>query len=59
MGQPINQAVLDSGASQTVCGKEWYQRLLDSLGEEQLIQITESPSSKVFKFGVGSLKALK
>ena len=59
VGQTINQAVLDCGASQTVCGTEWYQCYLDSLGDEQLNQITESPSSTVFKFGVGSLKALK
>ena len=59
VGQTINQAVLDCGASQTACGTEWYQCYLDSLGDEQLNQITESPSSTVFKFGVGSLKALK
>ena len=59
VGQTINQAVLDCGASQTVCGTEWYKCYLDSLGDEQLNQITESPSSTVFKFGVGSLKALK
>ena len=57
VGQTINQAVLDCGASQTVCGTEWYQCYLDSLGDEQLNQITESPSSTVFKFGVGSLKS--
>ena len=59
VGQTINQTVLDCGASQTVWGTEWYQCYLNSLGDEQLNQITESPSSTVFKFGVGSLKALK
>ena len=48
VGQTINQTVLDCGASQTVCGTEWYQCYLDSLGDEQLNQITESPSSTVY-----------
>ena len=59
VGLTINKAVLHCDASNTVCGTEWYQCYLDSLEDEQLRQITESPSSKVFKFGVGSLKVLK
>ena len=51
--------LFDQTILQTPHATEWYQCYLDSLGDEQLNQITESPSSTVFKFGVGSLKALK
>ena len=59
VGQTVNHAVLDCGASQTVCGKEWFQCYVDSLDENELNKISEKPSSMVFKFGVGSMKAWK
>ena len=52
VGEAINQAVLDCGASQTVCGTEWYKCFLESLED-----VEEYNSNTIFKFGVGKLKA--
>ncbi|KAL5262651.1 hypothetical protein ACHWQZ_G008148 [Mnemiopsis leidyi] len=59
LGETINKAVLDSGASRTVCGKEWYDCYVDSLSQETKAGLKELPSNTVFKFGVGKLKADK
>ena len=57
VGEAINQAVLDCGASQTVCGTEWYKCFLESLGDDALEDVEEYNSNNIFKFGVGKLKA--
>ena len=59
VGETVNKAVLDCGASKTVCGKEWLQCYMDSLNEKTRSQIKEFTSDILFKFGVGKLKALK
>ena len=59
LGDTINKAVLDSGASRTVCGKEWYDRYVDSLSQETRAGLKELPSDTIFRFGVGKLKADK
>ena len=57
--ETINKAVLDSGASRTVCGKEWYDCYVDSLSQETRAGLKELPSDTIFRFGVGKLKADK
>lgn len=59
VGETVNKAILDSGASQTVCGLEWYQCYIDSLDEKERNEVKESDSMVTFKFGVGKLEALK
>ena len=59
MDETINQAVLDCGASRTVCGTEWYTVYLDSLPERVREQVTEYPSDTMFRFGVGTMRASK
>ena len=55
--ETVNHAVLDCGASKTVCALEWYSYFRDSLTEEQLKKSKEYPSETIFKFGIGKLKA--
>ena len=57
--ETINKAVLDCGASRTVCGTEWYTIYLDSLPEKVRKAITERSSDTMFKFGVGMMRASK
>ena len=59
LGETINKAVLDSGASKTVCGLEWYNCYRDSLDENLMKELKEYPSETIFRFGVGKLKASK
>ena len=51
----FNCALIDCGASKTVCGKAWFDVLIESLSEEQQNQVRKSkkPSLKTFKFGNG------
>ena len=48
-GETINCAVLDSGCSQTICGKNWLSCFQGSLDEDT--QIAEKASKLTFKFG--------
>lgn len=58
VGETLNCAVLDSGCSQTVCGKNWLKCFQESLEDEA--NITAKPSSATFKFGNGGpVKSLK
>lgn len=57
VGETVNKAILDSGASETVCGREWYTCFVDSLDKDNKSSVQEYPSSTVFKFGVGKLQA--
>ena len=59
VGETVNKAVLDSGASKTVCGLEWYKCYIDSLDEQKRREVVEYPSETIFRFGVGKLKAIK
>ena len=45
--------VLDSGATNTVYGKVWFDEYLKSLPSEQQSKITYTTSSKPFRFGDG------
>ena len=46
-------AVIDCGASQTVCGKTWYMCYLETLDKVSRDAIVTKPSDNSFKFGDG------
>ena len=53
-------AVIDSGASSTVCGLNWYNCYVDSLTEENKRRIKMERSDTLFKFGDGEkIKSLR
>ena len=49
----FNCALIDCGASSTVCGKAWFDVLVSSLNENEKMQVKRSQkqSRKAFKFG--------
>ncbi len=51
VGETLSCAVLDSGCTQTVCGRKWLDCYTDSLIDENIIK--EKPSTAAFKFGNG------
>ena len=51
VGETLSCAVLDSGCTQTVCGRKWLDCYTDSLIDEDIIK--EKPSTAAFKFGKG------
>ena len=53
LGQTINSAILDSGASTTVCGKKWLDCFLETLPEDSKKEIPDEEGTKSFKFGDG------
>ena len=58
--QTINSAILDSGASTTVCGKKWLDCFLETLPEDSKKEIPYKEGTKCFKFGdVLKVKLLK
>ena len=50
-GESFSAAVLDSGASKTVCGETWMNYYKETLSIEDQNSITSEPSSAYFKFG--------
>ena len=52
-GESFGAAVLDSGASKTVCGKTWIKCYTDSLNEKEKGLIKSYDSENIFKFGDG------
>ena len=48
-----SSALLDCGASKTVCGKEWFQKYKQSLSNENQQKILTSDSNNTFRFGDG------
>ncbi len=54
-----NCAVLDSGCSSTVCGKQWLKCYIQSLSTDQKEQISEIRTDKTFKFGGGEVLKLR
>ena len=59
VGETIGHALLDTGASMTVCGENWYDRFIESIDEKEKSLVQENESEVVFKFGAGKLKAKK
>ena len=51
----MNGAVLDSGCTQTVCGRSWLSNYIDSLTDDDRLKVKEKKSNTVFKFGDGKL----
>ena len=49
-----NSAVLDSGASKTVCGQAWLNTYLNSLNESDQSKVNYRNSSSSYRFGDGN-----
>ena len=54
MSETWNCALIDSGASKTVCGIDWLNVYLDSIPHEDANTILYSESNSFFKFGMGN-----
>ena len=54
LGESLGSAVLDCGASSTVCGKEWYKCFLETLTDAQKKKIVKIKGVRTFKFGDGN-----
>ena len=49
-----NSAVLNSGASKTVCGQAWLNTYLNSLNESDQSKVSYRNSFSSYRFGVGN-----
>ena len=54
MGETLGSAVLDSGASSTVCGTKWYKCFLETLTDAQKKKIVKIKGVRTFKFSDGN-----
>ena len=54
MGETLGSAVLDNGASSTVCGTKWYKRFLETLRDAEKKKIVKIKGVRTFKFGDGN-----
>ena len=54
LGETLGSAVLDSGASSTICGTKWYKCFLDTLTDAQKKKIVKIKGVRTFKFGDGN-----
>lgn len=50
-----NIAVIDSGATKTVCGKRWFTQYMDNLNGEDRLNVMEESSPSFFRFGDGAV----
>ena len=50
LSESFNNAVIDCGASKTVCGQQWFDVLLQSLPDHLTEKILYQPSNRMFKF---------
>jgi len=55
LSETWNSAVLDTGATNNVCGDKWFIELKNSLNESQLSRIEYLQSHKPFRFGDGNV----
>ena len=53
LGETIGCAIVDSGCSKTVAGKQWMDCYMESLEEGDLKKVTSLNSKQSFKFGEG------
>ena len=53
MSETFNCALLDSGASKTVCGLDWFNIYLESLIENEKNYVSYNNSFSIYKFGSG------
>ena len=54
LSETLGSAVLDSGASSTVCGTKWYKCFLETLTDAQKKKIVKIKGVRTFKFGNGN-----
>ena len=52
-GETLGSAVLDSGASSTICGTKWYKCFLETLTDAQKKKKVKIKGVRTFKFGDG------
>lgn len=53
LAETFNMAVIDSGCTQTVCGKSWLNVYYQSLSKEERDNVLLEDSERTFKFGDG------
>ena len=53
VGETLSSAVLDTGCTKTVCGRNWLNYYLDTSDEVEKQSVQIHPSNTVFKFGDG------
>ena len=54
LDETLGSAVLDSGASSTVCGTKWYKCFLETLTDAQKKKIVKNKGVRTFKIGNGN-----
>ena len=54
IGETVNKALLDTGASSTVCGKQWLRIYEESLSPEETMKIKSEHCETSFRFGDGN-----
>ena len=54
LGETLGSAVLDSGASSTICGTKWYKCFLETLTDAQKKKIVKIKGVRTFKFSDGN-----
>ena len=60
MSQRWSSALLDCGASKTVCGQEWLNEYINNLSEKEQQNIIFTSSNHVYCFGDGrKIKAIQ
>ena len=55
MGQTVNKAILDTGATTTVCGEDWLKLYEESLTKEEVQELDYQKEEKFFRFGDGKV----
>ena len=55
MGQTVNKAILDTGATTTVCGEDWIKLYEESLTKEEVQELDYQKEDKFFRFGDGKV----
>ena len=53
MSEPWSLALLDCGASNRVCGKEWLNQYISNVPGHQQEKVKYTPSNHVYRFGDG------
>ena len=53
MSETWSSALLDCGASKTVCGKEWFTQFVNNLQSSEQDKIVYNHSNHVYRFGDG------
>ena len=55
IGESLNSLILNSGCTETVCGRNWLNCFKESLNNEDLNSVKEFDSKSKFKFGDGKV----